>query len=355
MVFLEVDMAEAATLATPARPVRAPSAEALSRWTGIALLVLLALVPLLAAWLEQPFYLTLFSRVMIFALAATALNFVLGYGGMVSFGHSAYLGVGAYAVGLLAFHGIDNGLVQLAAGLGVALLLAGVIGALSLRTSGLGFIMITLAFAQMLLFFCTGLRQYGGDDGMSLAARSRLPGLDLEQGTTFYYLVWAVLLVTLYAMSRWVSSRFGMVLRGSKSNERRMIALGFPTFQYRWAAYVISALLCTVAGFLLANLSRYVSPAYIQWAVSGELIVMVVLGGMGSLVGPLVGALVVVVFEEFVSHAELGLPGQGDALLRDHWLGALGLFVLLVALYLRRGLYGTLIHRGGDAGEGAHR
>lgn len=342
-------MADAAILQSiaPAAPRRRHDG---GRWVAAALLLLFAAMPLWAAWRGEPFYLTLFSRVMVYAIAATSLNLVLGYGGMVSFGHSVYLGIGAYAVGILSFHGVHSGVVHVAAALAVALTAAAAIGILSLRTSGIAFIMITLAFAQMVLFFCIGLREYGGDDGMPLSQRSAFGWLDLEDPVRFYYAVFAVLLAALYGLSRLVSSRFGMALRGSKINERRMVALGFPTLRYLWVAYMLSALVCTLAGVLLANLTRYVSPALIQWSVSGELIVMVVLGGLGTVMGPVIGALAVVLFEELVSHAHLGLPGGADAFLNDHWMGAFGVFVLLVALYMRRGVYGALVRRsGGDA------
>ena len=307
----------------------------------------LALVPLVASWLGQPFYVTLVSRIMIFALAAVGLNLVLGYGAMVSFGHALYIGIGAYAVGILSFHGVTNGWAHLAAALGVGLATAVLIGLVCLRTTGVAFIMITLAFAQMFFFLAVSVRQYGGDEGMPLAARSDFGLLDLGNGVALYYAIFAVLAATLFAFHRLVHSKFGMVLRGCKMNPRRMSAIGFPTLRYRLTAYVISALVCVVAGVLMANLTRFVSPSYMQWSVSGELMVMVVLGGMATLIGPVVGAAVWLILEELLSSVRLGLPGAGAELVSSHWLGLMGLFALIVALALKQGLYGLLVGREG--------
>ena len=178
-----------------------------------AMLIALGVVPILAAWLDQPYYLVLFSRIMIFALAAVGLNLILGYGAMVSFGHALYLGIGAYTVGILSFHGIINGWLHLAVALAIGLISALIVGAICLRTSGMAFIMITLAFAQMFFFLAVSLRQYGGDDGLPLAARSQFGGVDLNNGTVLFYAIYFVLLATLYLIWRLIHSRFGMVLR----------------------------------------------------------------------------------------------------------------------------------------------
>ena len=310
-----------------------------------AMLIALGVVPILAAWLDQPYYLVLFSRIMIFALAAVGLNLILGYGAMVSFGHAMYLGIGAYTVGILSFHGITNGWLHLAVALAIGLISALIVGAICLRTSGMAFIMITLAFAQMFFFLAVSLRQYGGDDGLPLAARSQFGGVDLNNGTVLFYAIYFVLLVTLYLIWRLIHSRFGMVLRGCKSNERRLITLGVPTLRYKLTAYVISALVCVIAGMLLANLTRFCSPSYMQWQMSGELIVMTVLGGMGTLIGPLVGAATLLLIEEALSSFNFNLPWGIDAFVRDHWMGLLGLFILLVALTLNKGIYGYFVAR----------
>src|SRR5450432_2211993 len=310
---------------------------------GGAVIAALALVPFVASWLGQPFYVTLVSRIMIFALAAMGLNLVLGYGAMVSFGHALYIGIGAYSVGILSSLGVTNGWVHLAGALGVGLVSAVLIGLICMRSTGVAFIMITLAFSQMFYFLAVSLKAFGGDDGLPLDARSDFGFLDLNNNVVLYYVIFGTLVGTLYAFYRLIHARFGMVLRGCKMNERRMLAIGFPTWRYKLTAYVVSALVCIIAGVLLANLTKFVSPSYMQWTVSGELIVMVVLGGMGTLMGPIVGAAVWLILEEVLASVRLGLPGGMDALFATHWLGLMGLFVLIVTLALKQGLYGYLV------------
>jgi len=310
-----------------------------------AILIALGAVPAIAAALAQPFYVTLFSRIMIFGLAALGLNLILGYGGLVSFGHAMYIGIGAYAVGILSFHGITSGWVQLAAALAVGIVAALLVGSISLRTRGMAFIMITLAFAQMFFFLAVSLKQYGGDDGLSIATRSDFGVGKLDNATVLYYIIYALLVATLYGAWRLIHSRFGMVLRGCKSNERRMIALGVPTLRYKVTAYVLSAMICVLAGVLLANLTRFCAPAYMQWQVSGELIVMAVLGGMGTLLGPVVGAAALLVIEEWLSSFDVHLPWGLSSFIHDHWMALLGLFIVGVVLTLKQGLYGYVAAR----------
>jgi branched-chain amino acid transport system permease protein len=307
-------------------------------------LVALALVPVLAGAFDQPYYVTLFTRILVFALAALGLNLILGYGAMVSFGHAMYMGIGAYAVGILSAEGVASGWLHVGAALVVGALVALVVGAICLRTSGMAFIMITLAFAQMLFFLAVSLREYGGDDGLRITRASDFGIVDLGQPNTLYYTAYALLLVLLFAFWRLIHARFGMVLRGCKVNERRMSALGFPTLRYKLAAYVLSALVCVLAGVLLANLTHYVAPSYMAWTVSGELIVMTVLGGLGTLVGPVVGAAALLLLEELLTSLKLGLPWL-DTLLNQHWLAIIGLFIVAVVLVLKRGLYGWLVQR----------
>lgn len=296
-----------------------------------ALLVLcLLLVPALSWWQDQPFLLTFMSRVLVFALAACSLNLVLGFGGMVSFGHALYMGLGAYAVGLLSHHGFDNGWLQLLAAVVGCALVGAVTGAISLRTQGIAFIMITLAFAQMFFYLFVSLKQYGGDDGLSIATRSRFGALDLSSPVALYYLALACLLATLYGTHRFVKARFGMVVQGCRINERRMKALGFPTTRYKLTAYTVACVISGLSGLLLANLTGFTSPAYLAWTVSGELIVMVVLGGMGTVLGPLVGALALLIGEELLKA------------LTQHWMMILGPLIVLVVLVARRGLWGLL-------------
>ena len=315
---------------------------------GVVLIVaFLALVPLAAGLAGQPFYLTIVTRIMIFALAALGLNLVLGFGAMVSFGHAMYVGIGAYAVGILSSHGVNSGWAHLGAALGVGFVCALFVGAVCLRVAGVGFIMITLAFAQMFYFVAVGLKQYGGDEGLPIAIRSNFALFSLGNATVLYYTVFAVLMATLYSFHRLVHARFGMLLRGCKSNERRMLALGFPVFRYKLAAYVVSALVCVVAGVLLANLTRFAAPSYMSWSASGELIVMVVLGGIGTLMGPVVGAAIWLMLEVLLTSFHIDLPWGADALIRDHWLAIFGALVILVTLTLKQGVYGVFLQGAG--------
>ena len=319
------------------------------RWLPAAVLVaVLGAVPLVAALVGEGFYVSLVSRMMIYALATLGLNLLVGYGGLVSFGHAMYIGIGAYAVGILSYHGIGNGYAHVAVALAVGAAIALLVGLVCLRVRGVAFIMITLAFAQMMYFLAVSLKTYGGDDGYALPARSDFGVMDIGNGTTLYYLIFAVLMLTLFAAYRVVHSRFGMALRGCKSNERRMRALGFATQRFKLIAYVASALVCVLAGVLLANLTNFVSPSYMQWSVSGELLIMMVLGGVGTLLGPIAGAVAWLTLEEIFSSAAIGLPWGGDEFLREHWLGLLGIFVVLVALNLKDGLYGSATRRGAE-------
>jgi len=301
--------------------------------------LVLALVPPVAALTNQPFYLDLFRRMMIFAIAAVSLDLILGYGGMVSFGHAAYLGIGAYAVGIPAYHGIENGPLQWALAVGVSAAVALVIGAISLRTSGVAFIMITLAFAQMLYYLGISLETYGGDNGMRLASRSRFGGLiDLRQPAVFYYVVLAILIALLALGRRLVDSRFGMVIRAAKSNEPRARAIGFSPFRYKLTAFAIAGGAGGLAGALLANQTEYLTPDFMHWTRSGEIMFMVILGGMGTLFGPVVGAVALLLLEDVLSA------------LTEHWQIILGPILVLVVLFAKRGLFGLLV--GAEAGDG---
>ncbi len=303
-----------------------------------SVIAVLALVPAVAAAADAPFYVGLFARVMVFAIAALSLDLILGYGGLVSFGHAAYLGIGAYAVGILGFHGIANGFVHFAAALCAAAVAALVIGFVSLRTSGVYFIMITLAFSQMVYFLGVSLNQYGGDDGLNIRRHSDFGSLfDLDDPTTLYYFVWALLVLLLVLGSRLVRSRFGALLEGRRSNERRMIALGFPTFRYKLTAFVIAGAVCGVAGALFANLTLFVSPSIMHWTRSGEILMMVILGGIGTLFGPVLGAAAYLLLESVLSRWS------------EHWQAILGPLLILVVLFSKSGLLGLLASRRPDA------
>jgi branched-chain amino acid transport system permease protein len=310
-----------------------------SRIAAGLILLALALVPPVAALAEAPFYVDLFTRVMIFAIAAISLDFVLGYGGMGGFHQAGYLAVGAYAVGILGFYGLDDGLLQFGTAIAAAALVALVIGAVSLRTSGVHFLMITLAFGQMLYFLGISLTAYGGDDGLTIASSSDFGRLiDLGDGLTLYYVIFAVLALSVWLCARIVESRFGMVMKGIMINERRMRALGFPTFRYKLAAFVISGAICGVAGALLANQAHFVSPAIAHWSRSGEILMMVIIGGMGTLFGPLLGAVVLLVLEDLLSGWT------------EHWQLFLGPILVVIVMATRRGVFGVLVGR--SAGNG---
>ncbi len=305
-----------------------PTARVLTLAAGF---VVLALVPAAAGLLNQPFYLDLVRRIMIFAIAAVSLDLILGFGGMVSFGHAAYLGIGAYAVAIPAFYGIHSGLVQWPLAVGLSALVALLIGAVSLRTSGVYFIMITLAFTQMLYYLGISINAWGADDGMRLARRSQFGGaLDLGNAVVFYYVVLALLVGLLWVGHRLVHARFGLVIRAAKSNEPRMRAVGFATYRYKLAAFVLAGAACGLAGALLTNQTEYLTPSYMHWTRSGDIMVMVILGGMGTLFGPVLGAFVFLLLEDVL------------AAWTAHWQVVLGPLLVLIVLYARRGLWGLL-------------
>jgi len=315
------------TLDTPRQSLRLTPRIAL-----IALvLAFLVLLPLYPALTGNTFVVTLFTRILILAIGAVSLNLIMGYGGMVSFGHAAYLGIGGYAVGILAKEGIGSGFVQWPVAIAAAALFALVVGALSLRTRGVYFIMITLAFGQMIYYVASGLDRYGGDDGLTIYHRSTFGGLiDLNDKTAFYYLCLALLIGSIYLVWRIVNSRFGQVVQGARSNERRMRAIGFPTFRYKLVAFVIAGALCGLAGALLATHTNFISPAMMYWTRSGDLIVMVVLGGLGSPFGPLIGAATFLLLQEALSR----VTEYPDLIL--------GPFLLVVALYVHGGIDGLI-------------
>jgi len=296
-----------------------------------ALIAVLALVPLYTALNGNAFTLTLFTRIVILAIAALSLNLIMGFGGMVSFGHAAYLGIGGYVVGILAKEGVASGFVQWPIAIAASALYALVVGALSLRTRGVYFIMITLAFAQMIYYVAIGLDRYGGDDGLTIYKRSQFGALlDLNNRTVFYYLCLVLLLAGIYLVWRIVNSRFGMVIQGARSNERRMRAIGFPTFHYKLLCFVVAGAMCGLAGALLANHTNFISPAMMHWTRSGDLIVMVVLGGMQAIFGPLIGALTFLVLEEGLSRVT------------EYSNLILGPFLLVVAIAMHGGIDGLI-------------
>jgi branched-chain amino acid transport system permease protein len=307
---------------------------------GACVLLLLA-VPALATLAKQPYYIDLVRRVMIFAIAAVSLNLILGYGGLVSFGHAAYLGIGAYAVGILGFYGIGNGWIHLLVAVAASAVVAAAIGAVSIRTSGVYFIMITLAFTQMLYYLGISVAEFGGDDGMRLKTKSLFPLVDLKDPVVFYYVALVLLLISVFLVYRIVNSRFGLVLRATKSNEPRSRAIGFSPYPYRLAAFVIAGAMCGLAGALYANHTSYIVPGLMSWQQSGDMMFMVILGGMASTAGPVLGAFAFIFTEEVLKVLLNGVaPLFGKRDWAEYWAVLMGPLLVLSVIFFRRGLAG---------------
>ena len=309
---------------------------------ALAVLALLIALPYLAQATGYTAMTTLATRVLIYGIAAASLNLVLGYGGMVSFGHAAFFGIGGYTVGILYQHytlgeplfgfipGTNQLLITLPAAIVVSGLFAAAIGALSLRTGGVQFIMITLAFAQMLFFLFVSLKTYGGDDGLIIRRANELPGLNMRDKQTVYYVCLAIAVLFSLVLSRIIRSRFGNVLSGIRQSEKRMAAIGLPVNSYKLVAFIISGMGCGLAGALMANFLRFASPDMLHWTKSGELMVMVILGGVGTLFGPFLGAAVFIVLESLLSSWT------------ENWQLGLGVILLFVVLYTQGGVQALL-------------
>ena len=303
------------------------------------MMIVLGVVPIISLVIDEPFYTVLFSRMLILSIGAISLNLILGFGGMVSFGHAVYMGIGAYVVGVGTFHNIEdgiewmgNGFLHIIFAIFISALVAFVIGVISLRTHGIYFIMITLAFAQMFYYVAVGNENYGGDDGLSLYIRSDFNGIiDLSNDNVLYYLNFFFLLVILFISHRLTNSRFGMVIRGIKSNEKRMKSIGFPVFRYRLVAFVIAGSICGLAGVLSANQTDFVSPSVMHWTKSGDLIIMIVLGGLGTLFGPVIGAVAFLLLEELLSG------------ITEYWQLFFGPLLIFVVIFVRGGIDGILV------------
>ncbi|HTV30960.1 MAG TPA: branched-chain amino acid ABC transporter permease [Xanthobacteraceae bacterium] len=286
----------------------------------------LALVPPVSAAFAQPYYVDLFTRIVIFAIAALSLDLIMSYGGMLSFGHAAYLGVGTYCVGIASSYGINNEIVHLLLVVVASAIVAAGIGFVSLRTSGVHFIMITLAFSQMLYFLAISVNSFGGADGMTMTQHSQLGPIPFDDANVLYYFSFGFLAVFLWMQSRIIRSRFGMVIRGARTNPRRMAALGFPVLRYQLAAFVLSGVMCGIAGALLAEQALFVSPSIMQWSRSGEIMVMVIMGGMGTLFGPILGAVVYLVLEDVLTSWT------------QYWALFLGPILVVIVLLGRQGV-----------------
>jgi branched-chain amino acid transport system permease protein len=311
------------------------------RLAPIVVIAALAAVPPIASALDDPFLIKVATRVAVFAIAAIGLNLVVGFAGLVSLLHAGLFGIGGYVVGIAAWHEFNaepmmlgpfawDGTANLMVTLPLAALVAGlaalVTGVISLRTSGPYFLMITLAFDQMLYYGAVALQKYGGEDGLQILSSITLGSVDVSERTRFFYLTLAILAATLILLGRVVTSRFGIVLRASAENERRVTVTGIPPYPYRLTAFVISGVVCGIAGALLAAGQQFVSPADMSWVRSGDLVVMAVLGGLATLWGPVVGAAAFVVLELVLSSWT------------QHWQLAFGAIIVVVVLTLRGGL-----------------
>lgn len=332
--------------ATPATRARFAGLSLIG-WITLITLLALAVVPPLLHALDQAFWLGIMTRLVILSIAAVSLNLVLGYGGMVSFGHAAFIGLGAYAVGIPVHHDINggfeaiattNGFFHIALAVGVCALFALITGALCLRTRGVHFIMITMAFGQMVFYAIVSMSEYGGDDGLTIYTLSEFPLIDISKPLTLYLVAYVSLLVCLYLVHRLTRSRFGMVIRGAKENEERIRALGINAYIYKLTAYVISGAMCGYAGALLGNFTTFISPEMMDWTRSGELMFMVILGGAGALIGPVLGAGVFLLLEEVLSS------------FTTHWHLPFGILLILSVLFIRGGLSGLISRLGGRHG-----
>ena len=333
----------------------------LTGWVTLAVMAALAILPPLFLWTGEAFYLDLATRLVILGIAAVSLNLILGYGGLVSFGHAAFIGLGAYAVGIPAHHatwgGFEavasyNGLFQAGLAIGVSALFALVTGAIALRTKGVYFIMITMAFGQMAYYFFLSLDVYNGDDGLTIDVRSELPLINLDNPLHLYLLAYVSLVLAMWMKHRIVNSRFGMVLQGAKGNAERMVTLGYNIYLYRLTAYVISGAMAGYAGFLLGNFTTFISPDMLDWTRSGELIFMVILGGAGTIVGPVIGSSIFILIEEVLQDllkwidSILALVIGRELGLDVYWHLPFGLMLIAVVLFVRGGLMGLFRGKG---------
>ncbi|WP_159585618.1 branched-chain amino acid ABC transporter permease [Chelativorans xinjiangense] len=310
--------------------------------TNAGLALLLLVVPLAASVMDEPFYVTLATRITVLALAAVGLNIALGLGGLVSFGHAAFFGLGGYAAGILATHAFNaqplflgiQATTSMPAIWLVAVVACGLValpvGAISLRTSGVYFIMITLAFAQMIYYFAISWPAYGGQDGLSIYVRNTFPGANTAQPLPFFLICYGLLLLGLALFWALGGSRFGAALHTARQNATRLAAVGIAPFKIRLTAFAISAMVTGLAGALFADLNRFASPSMLSWHMSGELIVLIILGGKGRLFGPVAGAMLYVLFE-------YALGG-----ITERWQLFLGLILLGVVLFARGGLMGLV-------------
>jgi len=300
----------------------------------LLLLMLLAAAVVLPPWLGI-YYVRFATQIAIYGMAALSVDLLLGYTGLITFGQAAIFGVGAYAAGMLIVSGITNAFVAWPLAILISMLVALAIGALSLRTRGFQFIMVTLAFAQMLYYFAQSLRNWGGDDGFSTRRRNDLGFLSLENHETFYYVVLILLVLVVWLSYRLVRSEFGTVILGIRDNERRVAAIGFPPYPYKLVIFVIAGGIAGLAGALMANHAKFVNPSVLSWQLSGELLAMVILGSASSLIGPILGAAFFLAFRDVLSDYT------------EHWMLFFGPLLVARVLLMRDGLWGMLMNATG--------
>jgi branched-chain amino acid transport system permease protein len=298
------------------------------------LIVLLACAVVLPPWLGT-YYVRFATQIAIYGMAALSIDLLLGYTGLITFGQAGIFGVGAYAAGMLIVSGVTSAFVAWPLAILASMLAALAIGSLSLRTRGFQFIMVTLAFAQMLYYFAQSLRSWGGDDGFSTRRRNDLGFMSLENHEVFYYVVLILLVVIVWLSSRLVRSEFGMVIRGIRDNERRAAAIGFPTYPYKLVIFVIAGGIAGLAGALMANHAKFVNPAVLSWQLSGELLAMVILGSANSLIGPFLGAAFFLAFREVLSDYT------------EHWMLFFGPLLVVRVLLMKDGIWGMLMRATG--------
>ena len=313
------------------------------------ILGLLIAVPAWALYADEPFTITLATRAVIFALAAVGLNIALGLGGLVSLGHAVFFGIGGYAMGILASHaqnytplmewplvleGTKSMPVIWLTAIFASALAALLIGILALRTSGVYFIMITLAFGQMIYFFAISWPAYGGEDGLSIYVRNEFPGLNTLVPIQFYGLCLGLLLVVLGLNALLARSPFGLALNAARQVPHRVETVGLNPVRLKLVALVISGAVTGLAGALFADLNRFVSPTMLSWQMSGEIMVFVIIGGVARLFGPVAGAAIFVLLEHLLGGVS------------DYWQVFLGLVLLLIVLSGKGGVIGMLAGRG---------
>jgi branched-chain amino acid transport system permease protein len=305
---------------------------------SLLLLLLLAIAIALPPYFGI-YYTRFATQIAIYGMAALSIDLLLGYTGLITFGQAALFGVGAYAAGMLTVYGLTNAFVVWPLAVLISMLFALAIGSLSLRTRGFQFIMVTLAFAQMVYYFAQSLRNWGGDDGFTMPQRDHLGVIPLADHTTFYYVVLVLLVLVMFLSSRIVKSEFGMVIRGIRDNERRAAAVGFPPYPYKLVIFVIAGGIAGLAGALMANHAKFVSPAMLSWQLSGEMLAMVILGSANSLIGPVLGAAFFLAFRDVLSD------------FTEHWMLFFGPLLVMRVLLVRDGIWGMLLRATGAADE----